>query len=83
MAREESRQIARQVTADGIVVGEQGDVASNSISEWRQVGMHLFELGNTPAGVFQHDGSSRREFHSAGMAFEEWCPDGFLKLPEA
>jgi hypothetical protein len=80
--REKARQIGRQVAADGVVVGKQRDVRLDAPGIGQQVRMHLLELCQAAAHVFEHHRSGSRELHSAGAAQEQRRTNGVLERLE-
>ena len=60
MVAQEIAQVFRQEAVDGVGVGEDGDLAVQAAGVGRQVGVHLFELGEDLAGVAEQGFAGRR-----------------------
>lgn len=67
---QEVGEIVRQIAVSGMGIGPQTDVSTNAGSEWREVGMHLLELGLNLSGVTEQSFAGPGQGYTARMPFK-------------
>ena len=77
---QEIAKIFRQETVDRIGVGEHGDLAIQAAGVGRQIGVHLFELGEDLAGMAEQGFTGRGRGQAARVTGKERHAERRLKL---
>ena len=83
MLAQEIAEVFRQEAVDRIGVGEDRNLAKQTTGIGRQVGVHLFELGEYLAGVAEQRFACRRRQQATRMAGKERHAERRFKLRQA